>query len=448
MNDDMEYVFSSVQVSKGDFFPIWSPSIDSLRSMMILPISFFFFLLGPSELSASLWPLLASLLTIILTFYIGRVLFDSKAGLVAAFLMAIFTLDIVFATQLVPSVPGMLFMTASMLLFLIAEKEKKKNKSKIYFVLSGVFIGLAYLAAELFFIMGFFFLSYFLWKRKFRKEYFLILAGFLIIFSIEAGFMYEKTGNPLHRLNVIHEAELTVETNTDPNYYPRVIFDFIDPSYSAHEGNLGIFVYLFIIASLFAAYKREWRIVFLSIFILIAMTYLQFGVMTSTFKPIAKWVRYLVIFSPAICLSIAYLFVKTTKTRSLLISILIISFIATLPYTVGAAGIYNSWVSDFREAYNYLKTLPERPIFTDSGSHGYITLYFEFKRPIDILEYSTLDQLKDSYVIIDGSSGVVSYPPMRNLLPEYARNPPSDWILLRVITGGQDFYDPKIYYVP
>ena len=46
LNDDMEYVFSSLQISRGDFSPLWSSSIDSIRLMMILPIAFFFFLLA------------------------------------------------------------------------------------------------------------------------------------------------------------------------------------------------------------------------------------------------------------------------------------------------------------------------------------------------------------------------------------------------------------------
>ena len=446
MNDDMEYVFSSHSVSRGDFSPLSSSSIDSIRSMMILPIAFFFFLFGAGEFAASLYILLTSMLAIVLTFLVGRILFSYKTALAAAFILAIFPLDIAFSTQLVPSVPMTLFLMTSILFFLMAER--KKHNPEIYYALSGIFAGISYLTSELFFLAGFFFLPYFILKRKLRREYILLAIGFLIVFSIESIFMFLKTGDMFHRLDVIHEEELRVLTNTDLMYYTRAMFDFINPDYNAHEGNLGIFIYLYIAASLFAVYKRNWKAILLSLFVFISLMYLEFGIMTSTFKPIAKWVRYLVVFGPALSLLTAYFFAEISKRKFLLPELLVFAFAVSLPYTAGATATYNMWVSDFRAEYNYLKNLTEKPIFTDSGSHDYIALYFNFERRINLLEDSTLESVRDSYVIIDGSFGIVTYQPMRERLPEFARNPPSGWALLNVIEGGYDFYSPKIYYVP
>lgn len=447
MNDDIEYVSSAYQVSQGNFWPLYSKSIDSIRSMMILPISFFLFLFGSSELTASLWPLLTSILTIILTFLIGKLLFNIKIGLIASFFQAIFPLDIVWSTQLVPSIPMTFFLMVSILIFLIADKMSDNRK----FLISGIFIGMCYLASELFFISFFFLFSYFIifhkMNRKYIKRYILVLIGFLIIFLVEALFFFLTTKDPFHRIKVIHEEEIRVLTNTDLFYYPRCIFNIINPNFEAHEGNLGLFPFIFILGAFYGFYKRNKKIILFSMFVILSFLYLEFGIMTLTFKPIAKWIRYLVIFGPSMNLVSSNLIFEFRK-KGLLIPIVIFIFITSLPFTANSSYIYNRWVSDFREMYKFLKELPEKPIYTDSGTHGYINLYFGFKRDIRLLENSRLEELKDCYVIVNGSLGAVTYQPMRDLLPDFAKNPPENWILLKTIVGNYDFYDPKIYHVP
>jgi len=447
MNDDIDYIFSAHEVANGRYYPLYGGSINAIRSMMTIPIALFFELFGVSILTAAIYPLLCSLITIIATFYIGKILVNYKVGLFSAFILSFFPVDVAYSTQLVPTTPVTMFITIGLLLFLYGEKTQKKKTKIFFFTLTGILMGLSYLVniITLIIIIGFA-LSYFLFKRKIKKEYLLVILGFLLVFSGEALFMYINTQNPWHRLDVIHETEKMIGTNTDMSYYPRVMLKIENVNFNIHEGNLGIYVYIFIAASFFTLIiKPEKKLWFLIIAFILIMSYLQFGVMTSEFKPIAKWIRYLIIFGPIFSLLIGYMFEKITNKNYFQITLLVLFFIVTIPYIIGSTYAYKSWTYEFREEYNYLKNLPEKIIYTDQGSKGFLEFYFGYKKNIKNLEGRELEEIKDSYVIVDGSRGVVYFKPMRDRIPEFVRNPPENWKLFIKIKAP--LIEPKIYNV-
>ena len=443
LNDDIDYISSAYMVSNGNLQPLYGNSINAIRSMITIPVALSFKLFGVNVLSASLYPLLCSLITITATFYIGKILVNEHLGLLSAAILSFFPVDIAFSTQLVPTIPVTMFMTLSIALFLYAGN----NDNRVLFFLSGVMAGFSYLANIMTFIIIFSIaLSYLIIERKIKKEYFIVIAGFLLIFSMECFFMFLNTGDLLHRLDVIHETEKMIGTNTAMDYYPRVMLRAINVDFNAHEGNLGIYVHLFFIGSMFSLFiKPEKQLWFLILSFFLIMSYLQFGVMTSTFKPIAKWVRYLIVFGPTFSLVIAYMFEKLTKVDYFKAIFIIILFVVTLPYLIGTTGAYRSWTYDFKEEYNYLRNLPEKTIYTDQVSSGFLRFYFSFKRDIRNLEFARFEMIRDSYVVINGSRGVVENAEMRKRLPEFARNPPDNWKLLTTLEG--EVIRPKIYYV-
>jgi hypothetical protein len=322
----------------------------------------------------------------------------------------------------------------------------KKKKARIFYFFSGIMVGLSYLANEIpIFLVPLILLSYIICKRRFKIYFFFILIGFLTVFLIESSFMFIETGNPFHRIKVIHDTEVMIGANTDMNYYPRVMLKVMNVDYQTHEGNLGIFVYILIVSSLILLLKREKNAYFLILSIVLIMTYFEFGVMTTGFKPIAKWVRYLVVFGPFMSLIIAS---SITKVNNLIFqsTVVILLFIFSIPYIEGSTKAYYSWTSYMYDTYDFLKTLPEKPIFTDQGSFGFLQFYFGYQKNIKLLEYAKLKDVKDSYVIINGSRGIIEYIPMRERLPDFAKNIPSNWELLKRIEGG--IITPKIYYVP
>jgi hypothetical protein len=449
MNDDIDYIFSAHEVSEGKFYPIFGGSINAIRSMMTLPVALSFFLFGTNRFTASIYPLFCSLGTIVLTYFIGKFLFSRKVGLISAIILSFLPVDIAFSTQLVPTVPTIFFISAFFLLFLYAEKYmdlNKKRKARIFYLLSGIMVGLSYLTNEIpLFLIPLIFLSYIICKRRFRSYFFIILLGFAMVFLVESSFMFIKTGDFFHRPKVIHDTEVMIGTNTDLNYYPRVMLKITNVDYQNTEGNLGIFIYILIISSLVLLFKREKNAYFIILSIILIMCYFEFGVMTVGFKPIAKWVRYLVVFGPFMSIIIASSITKVNNTI-LQSTAIILLFIFSIPYTVGSTKAYYSWTSYIYNTYEFLKTLPEKPIFTDQESFGSLEFYFGYKKNIKLLEYTNLTDVYDSYVIIDGSRGAVESQSMRDALPDFAKNVPSNWKLIKKIEGG--IITPKVYYVP
>lgn len=452
MNDDIDYIFSASEVSKGRFYPIYGGSINAIRTMITLPTALSFFFFGVSELTAALYPLFCSILTIIVTYLLAKMLFNKEVGLLSALLLSLFPLDIAFSTQIVPTTPITLFLFSSLLFLLYAEKLKssksrKNKKYNIFYFLSGILLGLGYLTNIMIFVLMFIFVVYFFWKRKFNSGYFLVAAGLILIILIEFAFMFIQTGDPFHRPNVIHATEVMIGTNTALDYYPRVILNTRDANYTTHEGNVGLYFYMFLLSGLFLLFKGQKESIFLIISFILIMGYFQYGIMTVGFKPIAKWVRYLIVFGPIFSLVTAnFIYEFFKKSRPAMFIIVFIIFVTSIPFIIGTTTEYREWTEAFRTEYSILNSLPEKTIYTDMGSGGFLQFYFGYNRDIINLEGSKLEDIKDCYVILDGSHGIVYYQPMRNRLPDFAINPPQQWELIKSFEASD--VNPKIYYVP
>jgi 4-amino-4-deoxy-L-arabinose transferase-like glycosyltransferase len=98
ITDDLKYVWSAYLLSSGqwDKYPI--NVIDPLRSMMVLPLALVFSIFGVSMHSAAIPPLFFSLGNIVLTYLIGKLIFNKNVGLLAAFFLSIIPLDVVYST--------------------------------------------------------------------------------------------------------------------------------------------------------------------------------------------------------------------------------------------------------------------------------------------------------------------------------------------------------------
>jgi 4-amino-4-deoxy-L-arabinose transferase-like glycosyltransferase len=108
-------------------------------------------LFGISEYSTALFFTLCSLGTVIAVYLIGKQLFTAATGLIAAFLLSIFPLDIIYATQVGPEVPFSLFACLSILWFLKAYGSDRRYR--LYGLLSGAGLGAANLFKETFILV-------------------------------------------------------------------------------------------------------------------------------------------------------------------------------------------------------------------------------------------------------------------------------------------------------
>ncbi|MDI6826244.1 MAG: glycosyltransferase family 39 protein [Candidatus Aenigmarchaeota archaeon] len=455
--DDLIYSQTAYELSKLNFdkFPIYINV--SLRLMMVLPIAFFYSILGVSDFSTSIYPLLCSLGTIILTFYLGKLLFNEKVGLMASFFLSIIPLDVVFSTQLIPRVPLTFFMMLSIYSFLRTENSKNKKYNKLYLFFSGIFAGLGYLANEAGLLIIFVFIAYFIAYRKLKIKYIFILFGFLIIFSIESIFFYTYTNDLFWRARITNDILSKIGTNTDMLYYPRVLFAVKDFNF-CNEGHFGLFFFFSIFSILYLLLVvrksiKKMEIFFLVLWYLFILLYSEFGIMAVNFRPIEKWINYLIIILPPIMLLISYsLNVKGIFNR-MKIPFFVLLILTSFYFLYNNYECHKMFTEDFKLICNFLKEQDKKTIYTDFESSGFLNLYFGYEREIKIIENTQENEITDSYVIINSSKGIaIQNKKLIDNLPEFLKNPPGDWILIKVISGSNisiySLFDPQIYYVP
>ncbi|MEM5835123.1 MAG: glycosyltransferase family 39 protein [Candidatus Aenigmatarchaeota archaeon] len=456
ITDDLKYVWAAYTLASGKFdnYPI--NIIDPLRSMMVLPLTLMFIIFGVNIYSAAIYPLLCSIANIFMTYKLGKMIFNENVGIIASFIFSIIPLDIVYSTQLIPSGPVTLFMLISTYLFLKGNRERKGEKRKRYLFLSGIAWGLAYLTNELAFFMPLIFLAFILSNFVISKKlnidfrYVYIIYGFLIIILIEFSFFFIIKNDPLWRLKIVHHTEETIDTNIDYWYYPRILTKVINPNFEVQEGKIGIIFYMLLVSSFYLIKNRDKNSYFTILWISLILLYLEFGIMTLSFRTIAKWARYLIIILPPISIVIANFINKCKVFGTLLFLILILS----MPYyIINVYNLHDTRVGDFKSIYFFLKNFEEKPIYTSFDSYPFLNFYFGYRRNIIPIEnVESEDEIRDAFVVINDSIRIALDYTYRAKLPKFIIEPPSSWKLIKTIEGRKiglyALFDPKIYYAP
>ncbi|MBU4341608.1 MAG: glycosyltransferase family 39 protein [Candidatus Altiarchaeota archaeon] len=519
-------------------------SIFPLRSLNIYPVTVMYRLFGINDYSIVLWPLICSLLGIVVIYGIGKLILNERAGLVAALILSFFPYDVINATRLEVDVPMTFFMALSVFFFLkgerlygrglyyvnygvysaynritkifkIGDKEKHKDKDKIkvgkssiYYLLSGIALGLGYLCKISAVFLLVFFFTYLIFKRRARKEYLYCVIGFLLIFSIEATYLYSVTGNPILHYEVaskvgryyIYEAEinqrmipqidifgivrildagrLTGYGVFDKLFYLPMLLDtnptgVVPKQISYGFPTLGYFYYLVLLAIPYLLIrglliKRE-RSVYVPVLWLITLyLYLEFGprniqIITENASPMIQittiWevLRFssLLIF-PLILTISCFLTINKNKIMRVL-SVFIICFLLLTSISIigKSRETLRDCVSDVREANTFFENNEEKDIYIDLFGAGELEIFSGYKlRSGDRLRVigpvNDPMTIKDAYVVLGGARADIAgralyYPP-------WVYDPtPTDWeLLMTVPCKPSRIRDSclRIYYAP
>src|SRR5262245_12630184 len=163
--DDIFYIQRAYSLSEGIFsLPAthWGARIG-----LVGPTALAYGIFGVTSASTVAFPFLCSLLTIVAAFYLGRRLFSDQVGLMAALLVAIFPMDVIFASMLFPTAPVSLLCGWGFGVFLLAEVEGRP----IHYLVSGVAFGLACTMHEAAVISLAFYPVYLASGGKFRRAH-------------------------------------------------------------------------------------------------------------------------------------------------------------------------------------------------------------------------------------------------------------------------------------
>ena len=472
-SDDLGYYDLAYKIyqnhSGKDLNSVQDGGFHSARIGIVYPAALFYSLFGVNRYSSILFPLASSMLSILLAFFAGRFFFGDKGGIVAALLLSIYPVNIFYSTILFPDLPSAFFASLGIFMFLKAEDEKTENsKTKLYYLASGIAIGIGYLIKELVLIVSLFFLAYAAWKRKIKKGYFLAALGFLLIFSLEAAYNVSQHQSPLYRITQSESQSTDFVKTYFYNYfgpkmwlrlfahYPYVIFS--DPQ-------ARFFYLLFFISFVYFAVKRKKEAYPLLFWIGALFLYLNFGSNSfSSYVPLPAAVRYLELITiPCIVISAGFLTQDFFLRKKIILSCLIIYLLSASIISMQNDEKRMS-AQNLRNAASYLSAKGGKVIYSDTRTSDILKFIFERERDNFIKQFNNYSYLssKPKNIVADFKSVHDSYvllnPQMMNSLqehysgmkfPDEARNPPKNWALEKEIQGQDGEYNRiKIYYVP
>lgn len=444
-SDDLAYTSYAHNLGKG----IDNNSVLTLSTRLGITYPTFvaYNLFGINDLSSVLFVLSTSVAGIILIYHFGSLLFNKKTGLMAAFLLSFFPVDVVYATKLLSDLPSAFFMSLGVYFFLYCEK---KSRFKLGYFLSGIFIGIAYLIRESSVLIILFFGIYAIAKRKIKLEYFFVAFGFATIFLFEMFAFYNLTGDPLFRINA--SQSYLLKANEKYNYFGRLSFPMglLHYPYLFLSSNTLSFFYTFIAIAVFYSviYKKK-RAYTMLIWFIPLLIYLSFGSSSLTvYAPFKATERYLAIITIPALLLLSYLLLEKNEIvqKTIMPSALIILFLTS----IGAVYLRNDrgLLNDLKKANLYLEKL-EKTVYTDSRSIHALNYISNYSSRISLKEYpQNLAFIKDSYIVINKNM-------IKNLkqankadkLPPDINSPPKSWTLVKEIGKGEND-KILIYYAP
>jgi 4-amino-4-deoxy-L-arabinose transferase-like glycosyltransferase len=195
-SDDLDYVRYARLMADGQYAPEYSHW--AIRYTVLFPVALAYRLFGVSEWTTVVVPLMASAASVALVGVIGRRLFGTIAGTVAALLLATSPVHLRYATVLVPEPMLEFLMLAGIWVYV----RYSGSAALSWGVLSGVFLGGAYLAKESAAFVVPAVLIHAAARRDWRRAA-TVMAGVLLIVVLEHTYYIATTGDPLFRLHAL-----------------------------------------------------------------------------------------------------------------------------------------------------------------------------------------------------------------------------------------------------
>jgi len=244
------------------------------RLLLFIPAAIAYKFFGVNDFSSVWFVFLCSVANIGVIFLLGKKLINTKVGLIAAFLLAIYPLDVFYSTQFLPDGLIPFFHASAALMFLYGESEGNQKKALIFYFLSGVFIGLGQYVRENAFIFVIVILAYLLIKRRFSIKHTAVGFGGLGVFLLASTFFYAGTGDFFFQARQVLAMFLESEAISASQDKSRELFPFLKAY--LFEPIFRPFNLIFFISSIYVfIYKRK-EALFVLTWLLIFLFYLDF----------------------------------------------------------------------------------------------------------------------------------------------------------------------------
>jgi len=195
-SDEVTYTEAAYDIVTGR----WPSSdyIGSLRYGVNLPVAMFMKLFGVTEVAANLWSFLTSVGEVALVFFIGRMLWDTRAGFLAGLTLAVLPLHVHFAGRMMADAPLAFFMTLSCALFLVGEAVRGRG----WFFATGLAAGASFWVKESPIVYVVIFGLYALACRRWDPAWLWMAVGALAMLALNLVLMLAVTGDAWHVFRV------------------------------------------------------------------------------------------------------------------------------------------------------------------------------------------------------------------------------------------------------
>ncbi|MGC8622619.1 MAG: ArnT family glycosyltransferase [Candidatus Micrarchaeia archaeon] len=326
LSEDFAYVLSAFSVLRG-YINIGF-SIDSTRILQYLPIALFYRLFGINIYTSSAWNVIAYIGTVIITFFVGKEVYNSKAGLVAALLISFFTPVVKNSVTVGINEAMMFFVSLAMLAVLYGH-----DKRSAYWIFAAGFLAVMAqltIPIALIALLGtvIYVLVEYLRKNISIRIVSWFFAGIIVAALIVALFSYANTGDPLviiHQ-NSVYYSNLSMTSTTYgiignvPShfqnqsgnnliaylmFYPNAMFNFyilhairnaiftknLNPvsiwnnAYKINTNNDGLYFYAVLLASLILLILEDKKVYFPLLWLGVGLGFLDFAPMSISLFP-------------------------------------------------------------------------------------------------------------------------------------------------------------------
>jgi 4-amino-4-deoxy-L-arabinose transferase-like glycosyltransferase len=240
----------------------------ALRLALTLPQAGIFSLFGVGEWQVALLPFAVSLAGIALAFLIGRRLGGERVGLVSAFLLALFPLDVQVATQLYPDAPLGVALAGSLYCALRAADSRRPAA---WAVAAGLVWGVAYFVKIEAIFFGAVYLAMMALDRPRWRYPALAIVVFGAVVAAENLVYFARTGIWLYEIHVINNIAAITAPEPDSGLwtFPKEWFvTFYD---------FGLYYYFLAVACVWAAVTRQRWLYLPLVWVVTYLVWLQFG---------------------------------------------------------------------------------------------------------------------------------------------------------------------------
>jgi 4-amino-4-deoxy-L-arabinose transferase-like glycosyltransferase len=456
----------------------------NVRPLVTYPIAASFVLFGPGELAATLWPLLCSILSMLVVYRLGVVMHDRPTGLIAGLLCAFYPLEVINGTRILSDVQVGLFASVGLLSLV----EALRRGDARFYALAGVAAGAAYLAngRGLLVLLALFFVLVVTTglsggRRERWRGLLWLVAGFLAVFSVEAAIYALATGDPLlsyhiqagaSRYKYLHEPVASAVwrwldvryTNGGPWDLVRSVLLLDD--WPAHQ--FGFFFFFFFAAALYSLVRRR-NLLPLTMAAGLFL-YLELGPVQIAVDRQHHHVQYMMLFkqprflmmvtAPLIVVAADFVRMVALRSRMAAAILALALFVTSLAAIARTRQYYRAGLHDLRSAAGHVRANPNRLFFGDLWAVLDVGIFTRHQtHNLRVLAETTApDEVRHSCIMLGGSRGVellADY--VASTLPLFARqvletgSPAPGWQLAMEVEGEsspQRLHNFSVYCVP